>query len=62
MYHSVLSHVFQRRKFDPTNEKDLNEFRFFLKHNKWSNACPFYVEYPWLDVVSMCKDKLAKSI
>jgi|694.fasta_scaffold45228_2 hypothetical protein len=54
MRYSVLNNFHQRRRFDPTNTEDLAELKFFLEHNHWRNACPFYAEYPWEDIPAMC--------
>jgi len=59
MYNYLLDQSFKRRKFDPSKEADREEVKFFLANNKWKQICPFYVEHPWLDIPTMCKDKIA---
>ena len=49
----------QRRIFEPSNKEDLKIVRKFLQNNKWS-SCPFYLEWPYLDIPSMVKDKIVK--
>jgi hypothetical protein len=44
----------RRRYFDPSKREDLNELRFFKKHNKWKSGCPFYLEWPHADIGTMC--------
>lgn len=44
-----------RRKFNPESKVDLAELAFFKKHSKWKYGCPFYLEWPYQDIVSMCQ-------
>lgn len=48
----------QRRIFEPSNKEDMKVVRKFLQDNKWENNCPFYLEWPYLDIPSMLKDKI----
>ena len=48
----------QRRNFNINDQNDVAEFAYFRKNNKWKNGCPFQLEYPYLDVVSMITSKL----
>jgi uncharacterized protein (DUF1684 family) len=60
---TVLSQVTkQRRKFDPESRADLQELAYFVKHSKWKDSCPFYLEHPYLDIVSMTQAYLTKHI
>lgn len=45
----------ERRRFDPSNKEDLKELAYFIKHSTWKTSCPFLLEYPHNDVVSMCQ-------
>lgn len=45
----------ERRRFDPSDKEDLKELAYFIKHTSWKTVCPFLLEYPHKDVVSMCK-------
>lgn len=47
----------QRREFNPANKADVAEFKFFMENNTWKNGCPFFLEKPYLDIPSMCKDR-----
>jgi len=52
---SILhKYAIRRRYFDPSKREDLNEFRFFKQHNKWKTGCPFYLEWPYSDIGTMC--------
>ncbi len=45
----------ERRRFDPSDKEDLKELAYFIKNNTWKNTCPFLLEYPHKDIVSMCQ-------
>ena len=44
----------RRRRFDPKKKADLVELAYFRKNNKWKNGCPFFLEWPYTDIASMC--------
>ena len=50
--------LYQRHQFDPSSKEDMKAVRKFLHINKWENNCPFYLEWPYLDVPTMIKDKI----
>ena len=56
-YSKLNDTFFQRRLFNPASRKDLKELRYFLANDKWETACPFYVEFPWESVPTMCLQK-----
>lgn len=60
MRYSKLAYTFPRRIFDPSKKEDIAELKYFLKHNKWKNYCPFYAVYPWEDIPAMCLEIYAK--
>lgn len=45
----------ERRRFDPSDKEDLKELSYFIKHTAWKTRCPFLLEYPHKDIVSMCQ-------
>ena len=50
----------QKHDFDPANKKDRAEYAHFLKNGKWkSDVCPFILDWPYLTIPDMIKDKLA---
>jgi len=51
---------FQREVFDPANEQHVVIFARYLFDGYWPDACPFYVENPFIDAASTCKDKLLR--
>ena len=50
----------QRRMFEPGSKDDMKIVRKFLHDNKWESNCPFYLEWPYLDVPTMLKDRITK--
>ena len=60
MRYTRLTSLNNRRLFDPNNKEDLSEFKYFLEHDKWRGACPFYLEDAWDNVPAMCKDKYTR--
>ena len=54
-----LSHwIWQKRYFDATNKQDLKDYSYVLKNNHWQQNCPFVLEWPYLTITDMIKDKL----
>ena len=49
----------RRRRFDPNSKDDLKEFSYFKKHNRWRESCPFFLEWPYQDIATMCNAKYA---
>lgn len=47
----------KRRRFDPSKKEDLREFAYFRKNLKWEHGCPFFLEWPYADIVLMCMSK-----
>lgn len=47
----------RRHRFDPSNQNDLKEFSYFKKHSKWRDTCPFFLEWPFQDISTMCNAK-----
>ena len=54
-YNSLTDYAWQRRRFDPSNKEDLKELAYFKKNGTWKNCCPFLIEWPYKDVISMCQ-------
>jgi hypothetical protein len=51
-----------RRSFDPNDKEDLQEFNYFLQNRKWKTVCPFFLEWPYLTIPDMIKDKIVRNI
>jgi hypothetical protein len=52
----------KRRLFDINSSKDIEVYRSFLETSSWkkSGSCPFKLEYPYISVPDMIKDKLIR--
>jgi len=56
-----MMNLYQRHQFDPSNKDDLKLVRKYLHNYSWgNNGCPFFLEWPYLDVPSMIKDKITE--
>lgn len=55
-------HLSNRRNFNPNKKEDLDEFNYFMKNKKWKNVCPFFLEWPYLTIPDMVKDKIVRNI
>jgi hypothetical protein len=66
LYNRLREFTGERRRFDPSSKVDLKELAYFIKHNTWKTTCPFLLEWPHKDIISMCKvlytDHMLKSI
>lgn len=56
----LQSELKARRQFDPSNKQDLEELGYFIKNKKWKDGCPFYLEYPYVDIPIMCMTRYAE--
>lgn len=54
-YNRLSDFTRERRRFDPTSKVDLKELAYFQKNNTWKTTCPFLLEWPHKDVISMCQ-------
>ena len=54
--------LLKREVFDAKNPKHIEEVRFFMKNNKWNGICPFFLEWPYLTIPDMIKDKIVRGI
>jgi hypothetical protein len=45
--------------FDIDDKKHIMQYRDFLQHHKWGiDGCPFVLEFPYLTIPDMIKDKM----
>jgi hypothetical protein len=44
------------------SKEDVEIYKYFLVNNNWKNVgiCPFELEYPYISVPDMIKDKLVR--
>lgn len=49
-----------KRVFDAGNRDDLRIFKNFLNTGSWgATGCPFFLEWPWLEIPNMISHKIA---
>lgn len=49
----------QKRYFNEFSKKDIQVAKQFFENHSWGvNGCPFILEYPYLAVPDMIKDKM----
>lgn len=49
----------KKRKFNVKSKEDIEIFKVFLETMTWGNTtCPFELEFPYLTIPDMIKDKL----
>lgn len=56
----ILNSILQKKRFfDPKSKQDMTVVKKFFKENYWGNTgCPFYLEFPYLNIPDMVKDKI----
>jgi len=56
--------VRQKRYFDANKKKDIESARAFFSNHSWSEdgGCPFILEYPYVSIPDMIKDKLIHKV
>ena len=54
--------IYNRRKFDPTKQQDIQDYKYFLDNNHWKNGCPFWLEWPYLTIPDMIKDSIVRNL
>lgn len=57
---SVLATIIKQKIFfDPKNKKHIKMYKDFLASNQWGKeGCPFILEFPYLTIPDMIKDKM----
>jgi hypothetical protein len=54
--------LLKREVFDAKNPKHIEEVKYFMKNSKWNGICPFFLEWPYLTIPDMIKDKIVRGI
>ena len=54
--------LLKRGVFNPNNPEHIEEVRFFLSNNRWKDICPFFLEWPYLTIPDMVKDKIVRHV
>ena len=57
---NVLAQVQRQRvRFSPDDKKHVKQYRNFLVNRKWDTlGCPYELEWPYLSIPGMIKDKI----
>lgn len=50
---------FNKSKFNVNSKDDLSKFKEFLETMSWNGPCPFELEFPYLTIPDMIKDKIS---
>ena len=56
-----IAYFSAKRNFNPRDQKDLEAFRQFVLKSNWDPVCPFILEVPFNNVVSMIERKIVES-
>lgn len=51
---------YPRVVFDLSNKNHIDTYKKFLVNKSWKGGCPFQLEYPYLTIPDMIKDKLIR--
>jgi hypothetical protein len=54
--------IAERKTFDVNNREHLNEFKFFIENERWTDGCPFMLEWPHTSIPDMIKDKIVRKM
>lgn len=53
------SKLSEKRFFDPKSKRDMEVATSFFKTHSWGHTgCPFYLEFPYMTIPDMMKDKI----
>ena len=60
---SLESRMPRKRFFDPKSKADMAVVKKFMKNMAWGpQCCPFYLEYPYITIPAMLKDKIVYNV
>jgi hypothetical protein len=61
---SVLASIIKQKIFfNPSDKKHINAYKVFLREHRWGNGgCPFILEFPYLTIPDMIKDKMVHKL
>lgn len=49
-----------KREFDAGKKEDLAEYKYFLQKQSWRDGCPFYLDWPFNNMISMIESKIVR--
>jgi hypothetical protein len=53
--------LLKREVFDASNPVHIEEVKYFMQYSKWKDICPFFLEWPYLTIPDMIKDKIVRN-
>jgi hypothetical protein len=61
---SVLASIIKQKIFfNPNDKKHINVYKLFLREHRWGkHGCPFILEFPYLTIPDMIKDKMVHKL
>jgi hypothetical protein len=57
----IARHSKNRREFNPNKKEDVAEYRYYIRNSQWENGCPFWLDWPYLTIPDMIKDRIVLS-
>ena len=60
MSYKLSEVTYIKENFDPNNLDHVKHYKYFLVNNRWNVSCPFRVEWPFVTVPELIKDRLIK--
>jgi hypothetical protein len=60
MSYKLSEVTYIKENFDPNNLDHVNHYKYFLVNSRWKGSCPFRVEWPFVTVPELIKDRLIK--
>ncbi len=60
MSYKLSEVTYLKENFDPSNLNHDKHYKYFLENSRWSGSCPFRIEWPFVTVPELIKDRLIK--
>lgn len=61
MSYKLSEVTYVKENFDPSNLDHVKHYKYFIENNRWSGSCPFRIEWPFVTVPELIKDRLIKT-
>lgn len=61
MSYKLSEVTFLKENFDPMNVNHVNHYKYFIENNRWNGPCPFRIEWPFVTIPDLIKDRLIKT-
>ena len=60
MSYKLSEVTYIKENFDTNNLDHVKHYKYFLENSRWSGSCPFRIEWPFVTVPELIKDRLIK--